>query len=780
MDRERTGPLSWMRVVELTDLRGALCGRILADLGADVLAVAGPGTAAIGEEAVAGRYRNANKKGVALDPRAPGGRRRLDELLAAADVLVENLDPGERDELGLDAATLEREHPQLVSVALTDLGLAGPRAGWRLEPLPALAASGALHASGFPDMPPCGLPGYLAHDCASVYGAVGAVAAVLDRARRGRGQQVEISVQEAALAGTTPWSLCLADYRRVTPTLPSDGARNADGSYWVLPASDGWVRTVIGSPRQWKGFVALLRNDPVLGGPEWDDSGFRLMNADVVRLLAEQRLTDRTRQQLFEEALDLGTTIGVLHRPSEFVAHRQTTSRSFFDTSGVAADAGAPVATFPVKLSRTPSSLHRPAPGPGASDRFDEARPSGRSAPLEGSLLLAGVRVVELGAAAVVPEMSGVLSELGAEVIRIESAAHPDVLRLASRTGDLNKAFAFNAENRGRESVVIDLGTEEGRELAFDLCTRADVVAENQRGGVMERLGLGYERVRAVRPDIIYASSQGYGRGGPLGEMPAYGPLNSGFAGVHLLWNHPDAPYPCGTSLNHPDHIAGKLLAAAVLAALDHRQRTGEGQHLDMAQTEAAAYLLGEVYLAAAIEGADPEPRGNRSPDAVPHGVYPSAGEDRWVAVVACDDAAFERLAGALGWEPDPAWATLGGRLAAREALDAGLAEWTSRRPAEEAAEVLQAAGVSAMPVMGPEDHHRDAHLGARGFIVTLEHPEVGSERHAGNPVRMSRLLQRTAASAPCMGADTAEVMRRVVGLAPAEIDRLSEAGVLR
>ncbi len=739
-----TGPLRSLRVVDLTDTRGALCGRILADLGADVVKVAGPADGSFTTS-----YRDANKRRAADDAD-------LDALLADADVLVENLDPEQRAALDLSG------HERLVHVAIADFGLSGPRADWRLEPLTALAASGTLHASGFPELPPCAAPGHLAHDCASVYAAIGAVAAVLDRARHGRGQLVEVSVQEAGLAGTTPWSLCLEDYARINPYLPTAGKRNADGAYWVLPAADGWIRTVIGSPRQWDGFVKLLREPEVLMQPEWSDGAFRLMNTDAVRIVAAEMLVDRTRQQLFDESLKLGTTVGVLHRPSEFVAHPQIESRRFFTTEQPGLE-GLPFATFPIKLSGT-----------------DDDAEAATATPLPGELLLDGIRVIEFGAAAVVPEMSGVLSELGAEVIRIESIAHPDVLRFAGGGRQLNQAFAFNAENRGRKSVTLDLTTEQGRSLALQLCAGADIVAENLRGGVLDGLGLGYEDVRRVNPDVIYAASQGYGRGGPLGEMPAYGPLNSGFAGVHVQWNHPDAPYPCGTSLNHPDHIAGKLLSVAVLAALDQRQRTGEGQLLDMSQTEAAAYLIGEIYLQAAADGADPPPHGNVSDTAVPHGVYPAAGDDRWLAVVARDDDTWRRLAAAVGWPADPALDTLDARLAARDGIDARLAEWSAARPAEEAAALLQEAGVSAMPVMGPIDHHADDHLASRGFIVTLEHPEVGQERHAGNPLRLSRLPQRVAASSPCLGADTAAVLREHLGLTDDELAALDAAGVLR
>jgi crotonobetainyl-CoA:carnitine CoA-transferase CaiB-like acyl-CoA transferase len=761
------GPLSWMRVVDLTDLRGALCARILADLGADVIRV----ERADPPDSLAHAYRNANKRGVVLD--LEDGATALDALLADADVLIENV--GVDDEV-------RAAHPHLVHVALTDLGSSGPRASWHLEPLPALAASGALWASGFPDLPPCNGPGYLAHDCASVYGAIGAVAGVLDRARRDdpTGQRVEVSAQEAGLAGLIPWSVAMQDYLSINPLLPAQGRRNADGSYWVLPAADGWVRVVVGSPKQWAGFKALMRNPDIFEADEWRNPHFRIANSDVFRMVAQERLTDRTRAELFDEAFGLGATVGVLHQPSEFVEHPQTRAREFFTDSGVDGVEGLPFATQPVKLARTPSSIRRSA----SVDAEAAFIPDASAAPQLGrgrDLLLDGVRVIEFGVAAVVPEMCGVLSELGADVIKIESRANLDVLRMGSGQIELiDKNFTFNDECRGRRSVALDLNTERGRELALALCASADVVAENQRGGALERRGLGYDDVRAVNPRVIYASSQGYGRGGPFGEMPAYGPLNSGFSGVHVLWNHPDAPYPCGTSMNHPDHIAGRLLAIGVLAALAEREASGEGQHLELAQTEAAAYLIGEIYLEAARAGVDPAPLGNMHPDASPHGVYPCAGTDEWIAIAVTDDDAWRALCGAVGWDDDPSVRTSEARVSQRSELDARLTVWTRTRTKEAAAEELQAHGVSAMPVMGPYDHHADPHLLERGAIVTLHHPEIGDERHIGNPLRFSRLPQRRAEAAPLMGADTEAVLTSVLGLDADEVARLVADGVCR
>ncbi len=273
-----TPALAHLRVIDLTDLRGALAGRLLGDLGADVIKVEPPGgdpgrwqppfagNVAAPDRSLPFLYRNANKRGAVIDLHDAAGRRRFAELCAQADILLENLGLDERRRLGLEPAEVMARHPHLVHVAVADFGLSGPRTGWRAEPLPALAASGALHASGFPDLPPCWMPGYLAHDCAAVYAVVGALTAVLERERLGAGQTVEVSVQEAALHGLNPWSIPLADYTRMYPLLPASPPRNADGSYLVLPTADGYVRILAGTVRHWRAFVELLGSPEAFAG----------------------------------------------------------------------------------------------------------------------------------------------------------------------------------------------------------------------------------------------------------------------------------------------------------------------------------------------------------------------------------------------------------------------------------------------------------------------------------------------------------------------------------
>jgi len=785
------GPLRHLRVVDLTDLRGALAGRIFADLGADVIKVEPPGGdpgrlqppfaggVKAREGSLAFLYRNANKRGATIDLDGVAGRARLAELCEHADVLIENLDAAERNRLELQPESTTARHPRLIHVAIADFGLSGPRKGWRAEPLPALAASGALYPAGFADRPPCGLPGYLAHDCASIYAACGALTALADRAPSGRGQSVEVSVQEAALLGLNPWSIPLADYARLYPQLPVVMRRNADGPYIVLQARDGYLRVLPGNPSHWRRFVEWLGNPEALAGPEWEIAMYRLANHDVIRIVAAEAIASRGRDEAVAHGWRLGFPIVPVNTLEEFVEAEQTQARGFFRRTQFPGLESAPFAPLPCNFSRTPVSLRMPAPAIGAPDaRFPTREPDASEDQTIARPALEGLLVVGLTCGAVGQEASGLLGQLGAEVIKIESRSNLDFLRRVTLDDHADHSWTFNDECLGQKSVCIDLTTARGRELALALCARADVVVENNRGGVAAAWGLDHEDVARVNPRVIYLCSQGFGRGGPLGEAPSFGPLNATFAGINWLWNYDDAPYPAGVSLNYPDHIASKLGTLAVLAALEHRRRTGEGQVIEMSQTEVAAFLAGELYLQGPTTGRAARPRGNFVEHAVPHGVYPCAGDDRWIAIAITSDASFERLRQICSWPPEPALATLEGRLAARRSLDDRLTAWTRARDAEATTAELQAAGISAMIVQHGDDHRADSHFAARGAIVTVNHPEIGEERHGANPIRLSRTPLAPAAPAPLLGADTRTVLERILGLGADEIDRLVVARV--
>src|ERR1700687_1672328 len=416
-------PLAHLRVVDLTDLRGALAGRLLADLGADVIKVEPPagdpsrwrppfaGDVVAADRSLPFLYRNANKRGIIIDLAEPHGRQRFIDLCGGADILIDNLALDERRQWGLTPDDVRARHPHLIHLAIADFGLSGPRAHWRAEPLPAFAASGALHSSGFLDRPPCWMPGFLAHDCASVFAVAGALTAVLDRAQHGHGQSVEVSVQEAALHGLTPWSIPLADYNRVYPMLPAAPPRNADGTYLVLPTADGYVRLLPGTVRHWKGFVALLGDPETLAGPEWENAIYRLLNGDVIRMLAADSLRERRRDEVFAAARQLGVTTAPVQTPDEFVAADQTRARGYFRRTDFPYIADAPFAPLPFNFSRTPAVLRRPAPAPGedeAASFAPHAADHGSASP-SSSPPLAGMRVIDLGVGAVGPEVCWLL-----------------------------------------------------------------------------------------------------------------------------------------------------------------------------------------------------------------------------------------------------------------------------------------------------------------------------------------------------------------------------------
>jgi crotonobetainyl-CoA:carnitine CoA-transferase CaiB-like acyl-CoA transferase len=348
-------PLAHLHVLDLTDLRGALAGRLLADLGADVIKIeppAGdPGRARPPfvadvpgpDRSLAFLYRNANKRGTVIDLHDADGWRRFCAFAEHADVLIENFGAAEQRRHGLAPVEVRARHPHLIHLA--------PR--------------GRCTRRGSPTSRRAGCPAISTHDCASVYGVAGVLAAVLGRARDGAGQTVEVSVQEAAISGLNPWQIPPMDWARMYPMLPTIQQRNADGAYSVLGTEDGFVRLLPATPRQWAGFVELLGQPEALTGPEWTIPLFRLANADVIRLIGAEALSDRRREDVLARGRGLGVPISPVNSPDAFVAEEQTRARAYFRATGFPGVGEAPFAPAPLNFSATPAVLCRPAPSAG-------------------------------------------------------------------------------------------------------------------------------------------------------------------------------------------------------------------------------------------------------------------------------------------------------------------------------------------------------------------------------------------------------------------------------
>lgn len=400
---------------------------------------------------------------------------------------------------------------------------------------------------------------------------------------------------------------------------------------------------------------------------------------------------------------------------------------------------------------------------------------------------LSGIRITDFTWIGAGSYATKILGDFGAEVIKIESSRRLDSLRMAAPYKDgikgVNRSGYFADRNTSKRSITIDMKHPRALGLVHRLIAQSDIVANNFTPGVMERFGLGYEAVRAIKPDIIYLAMSMQGSSGPEHQYLGYGASMAALTGLQHLTGLPGRE-PAGTGTNYPDHVPNPCHAAfAVLAALRHRRRTGEGQYIDLAQTEPTIALLGPTFLDLTMNGRLQQPNGNEHPWAAPHGVYPCQGDDRWIAISIMNDDQWVSLVEVLG---RPAWAAEAAlrqgemRYARRRQLDSDLAGATAQWVAEDLMHALQARGVPAGVVQTAADVvERDPQLRHRGHWVKLDHPEMGATIYNAPPMRFSRTPVELKRPAPLLGEHTDEICRELLGLSDEETRQLKEEGVL-
>ena len=385
------------------------------------------------------------------------------------------------------------------------------------------------------------------------------------------------------------------------------------------------------------------------------------------------------------------------------------------------------------------------------------------------------------------------LAAFGAQVIRIEDPVRQgswDIVRGAPPFVDdrrgIDMGGGFNNHNVEKLGITLNLRTERGKQLLAELVAISDVVTENFAAGVMARLGFGYEELQAIKPDILYVSNCGFGSWGPNSAFKTWGPIVQAVSGLTFSSGLADEP-PAGWGYSYMDHMGANAMAVAILAGLIHRNRTGEGQWIDMSCTEAGTTLVGPDLLDYTVNGRplrrDGQPDSNRSraPARAPHGIYPSAGDDNWIAIACRDDADWAALARLIDepWATDARDDTLAERLAVQDALDARLGAWTETRDRFATAESLRAVGVPAVAVARPEDRiDHDPATSEWGLWPTVHHREMGDVRVDGIPVHLSETDWVIERSGPCLGEHTGQVLSEILGLDDDEIARLAKDGV--
>jgi benzylsuccinate CoA-transferase BbsF subunit len=397
-------------------------------------------------------------------------------------------------------------------------------------------------------------------------------------------------------------------------------------------------------------------------------------------------------------------------------------------------------------------------------------------------LPLEGIRVADLSMMWAGPYATRILAEMGAEVIKIESPkAWDNVRTLIPQPGapdPWNSSYYFNDYNRDKKSVTLDLANPRGRQVFLRLVAKCDVVLENYRADVLDKLGLGYEVLRAAKGDIILVSMAGFGKTGPERDHVGFGPIIEQMAGLASMAGYGDDGIPYKTGISYGDPVAGAAAAGAAALALVHRRRTGEGCFIDLAQREVMSTMIGEAFVAASLRGEEPQHRGNRDPRFVPQGAYRAAGEEQWVAVSVRGDGEWRALARLIGAD-GLAGLSREERQARHDEIDGLIEAWTSARGPQEAMESLQAAGVPAGRVLDTQAIHDDPHLAARGFWVQLPHPKMHPWRQPSSSWRLVEANPRLQRHAPLFGEHNREVLCGLVGLGERELAELEAEGVI-
>ncbi len=792
--------LAGVRVLELADRSAALGGRVLADLGAEVILVEPPGGAPVrheapyladepgAERAFAHLYLNTNKRSVVLDLDAPDDRARFVDLVATADVLLETLPPGRLDELGLGHAALRAVNPGLVQCSVTPFGLFSPWRHRKANDLVAGAAGGLIQVSGEPGGVPMQGGAHPSYIMAGLAAASAVTVALHQRDfgnGAGSGVHIDLSTQEATALAVmqTAWPAQWPWQGRI-PARPGLSAALAcrDGKYVsLLVRPDRFVEFLawadaVGVPHTltaddwpWARLDAPRRNNPVTAltrhlaeALSRDEFVAGALEADIICLPVldfpdlEREAQYRENAQFFDvEHEALGVQLGYVRSPVDAMADGVTFRR-------------APLLGEDQALLEQVPAQTRPAPGPAASPA-----PSGA---------LSGLRVVDFGWVLAAPIGTRLLASFGAEVIRVESSGKPDSMR--SQAGPDGKPHPslgglFNSVNAGKKSLTVDLTQRAGIALVKELIATADVVVNNFRPGVMERMGLGYDVLRQIKGDVILLNLPGAHRAGPWARHPSTGNILMAASGFNMLTGFP-GERPRGIGVAYPDFTSPHLLVATILAAVRQRQATGSGQELHLTQLSSMLSLLGCEWMQYRATGAQPPRNANRSANHCPHGIYPAthadADLDAWVAIAVAGEAQWASLCRILGQPAlaaDPRFASHAARKANEDAVDALVREWTRSRDKWAIADELQAAGIAAAPV----EHLRnmlenDPQLPGHYQVVRQpEAPDVDIviDREAARWVGHELTLGR----APMLGEHNVYVVQELLGRSDEELARL-------
>jgi crotonobetainyl-CoA:carnitine CoA-transferase CaiB-like acyl-CoA transferase len=742
------GALDGLHVVEIAEeISGPYCGKLLADLGAEVTKVEAPKGDSLrqwgpfpGDEPDPDRaglfeYLNAGKRGAVLDVTCGNDATTVGQLIGGADVLVDGLAPGALDRAGLGVDVLQHLNSRLVVVRISNFGQHRLFRDRAATPLTMQAISGWITARD-PDRPPVQAGARIAEYVAGAYAALGALTA-LRIASGDRVTEVDVSVLEALLS-TLPYPMLLAERMR-TLGLPSN-IRQAP-MLGVVRAADGWVGINCLTGQHWLDVCAML------GLSEFGEQQFAIMmggpERDEFFAAAQPWLSERTVAEIVELSQALRIPAAPVADGASVLECPQYVKREFF------VEGGRRDWTFrrpgpPFRLSKTPALLVRPAPRLGEGSAGVQRSPSRRAEAIaDPSLPFAGTKVLDLTTFWAGGYLTCYLGAGGADVVKVESIQRPDGFRYSGafpHEGDdwYERGALWQATNLNKRDITLDLTSPRGRELAYQLAAQADVVVENFSPRVVEQFGLDYSSLVALRPDVILVRMPGFGLDGPWRDYVGWALNIEQVSGMSAVTGYPDGP-PCNVQ-GPADPIVGVHAGVALLAALEHRRRTGEGQLIEVAQIEVGAAVTAEPVIEYSMNGIVRPRDGNRQRGYC-QGVYPTDTEGAWVAISARDHTDWLQLVDAMGRPEllkDARLATADDRAVAPDLFDDVVAAWTQTQNAANIVAALRERDVPAEELTTPERMYSVPELEARGYYEDFEHAVTGRHRYPGWPFRIT------------------------------------------
>jgi crotonobetainyl-CoA:carnitine CoA-transferase CaiB-like acyl-CoA transferase len=808
--------LEGIRVLDLSEsVAGQFCCRMLADFGADVTLVEPPQGSSLrkmppfdpqpnGLGSLLFFHLNLSKHSISLDVRSSVGWSRLLELVALVDVVVVGKN--------IDRTALERANPNCVVALVSDFGDDGPYAHWRGSEMIFQALSGMMHVNGSGDRQPLYGVGHRASYAAGVGAYITILSALYARKRIGCGQQVAIDVAMNTSSMAPPSSLEFA-YSGI-----KDPRGERRSPFCVVRCTDGWVSIWV-HLHIWSAFCAELELKEIEHDPRFAKGKERQDNWAAFTQVVQDKVCDWTTDELMDRLLRGRVAAAKASSPSQlFHATPHLAERKYWESVDTPSGKR-PILGAPFRMSKSPRHVRGPAPQLGADDALNVVPAnagtrtphrglfegeSGRASSVStgaGAMgprvrrddkvggPLSGLRVLDFTTAWAGPMTGRILAFLGAEVIKVESStrldgwrghdAVPSAKRLAGGIAAerrYNRSALFNSQNHNKLSLTVDIKNAKGLATIHRLAAISDILICNFTAGTLNRMGLGYQALQKVKSDIIVLEMPGFGNTGPLAKAAANGATMEMAAGMCAMIGYPGGP-PTTTGQVYPDPMGGYNGAAAVLTALMHRERSGEGQYIEMSQVEGAMQFVGEELLYAIATGRDPEPQGNHVRWAAPHDAYAASGRDQWVAIAVGSDDEWRTLCGIIGntaLADDPRFARFEQRWANQNALREPIERWTRQHTKFEIADRLQAAGIRAAAVLDSEDLHNSPYLKARGAFITLTHPEAGTHNYQTLPFRLSVTPGSQHTASPVLGAHTQMILKDILKLPADELDELN------